>query len=146
VITGTYHALIKVSAQPWTTLQTATNSLSAPFPVKLIPAQLKSGTISVKYDTGTITGSYYAFQNGVNVDNNIMVRSLLAATPAFNDDDIGLLIESIFTDNGLGLLTSTSKWSEVTKSSVLNYFKSKPYGWTNKSADYYLNHADLFLK
>lgn len=135
VVNKTYDAIIKVSAQPYSLFA----GLNAGDPVKLIPARVKEGTISTDYETGTIAGGQYPFQSG-DVTDNIFVRGLLVVSPAVNDIYMGDLIDAVYAANESGQFSShASYWTDVTRDAGLQYFKKKPYGWSQKAADYYLS-------
>lgn len=134
VANGTYDAIFKLSAQPYSLFQALPNDGT----VKLIPVRTKEGTVSVEYETGTIIGSNYPFQNGVDITGNIYVRGMLVVSPALNDDAMGSLIQAIFDAKSGGSFTYPEYWSDVTPDMARNYFKSKPYGWSKQAAAYYL--------
>ncbi len=135
VVNGTYDAIIKVSAQPYSLF----TGLNAGDPVKLIPARVKDGTISTDYETGTIAGGQYPFQS-TDVTENIFVRSLLVVSPAVSDVYAGDLIDAVHAAIEAGQFSSHAVyWTDVTRDAGLQYFRKKPYGWSQKAAEYYLS-------
>jgi len=139
VISGEYDAMFKVSAYPYDLFEGISG-------VKLIPVKVKDGTYGTEYETRTIPGGTYAFQPG-NVDGNIYVRGLLVASSAINDGSAGDLIETVYqTIEATTFPHHAEHWTHVTRAEGLEYFKKKPYGWSQAAAKYYLEKLGYAVK
>jgi|GEM_PF-3176907 len=99
--------------------------------IKLIPC-VKNPLSSAAYTTGII--SYPGISENIETS---YVRAILIAHPAFNDDEAGKLIDSIYA-NKESLTAIISSKSCINKEEALEYFKKNPYNWSEKSKSYFL--------
>lgn len=140
VIDGSYDVMFKTADAPYSLFQDIATSDKRK--VRLIPAKVKSGSFVYKYPTHTLAQSVYPDlidESGGLVDTS-QVSSVLVVHHSFDEADINDLITKVYAENDAGSLSSTEKWSAVSRESGVEYFKQKPLGWSKHAVDYFSSY------
>lgn len=117
---GEYHAAFYVTGAPSSAIK---ERIPSNADVKLIPVQMPESQKS--YDeNGTIKASSYGFQDS-DVGNNIAVKTLLVAGPNFDDRNLGILFDYIFS-HAEQYKSFNHKWEDVSLVLSQDYMRANP--------------------
>ncbi len=119
VLNGEYHAAFYVTAVPASILQSIPEDSS----VKLIRAYMPDN-YKIYDESGTILAKDYAFQDE-DIGSNMTVKTLLAAGPNFDDRNIGIFIDYLFSNAG-EYIEYNHKWEDVSLALSQQYMKANP--------------------
>ncbi len=136
VVEGTYDAAFYVTASPSSTLRSITSGAN----VKLIPVQMPDSQ-KIYSENGTIRAGDYPFQD-TDVGGNIVVKTLLAVGPAFDDTDLSMFLDYVFT-HADQYRSYNDKWSELSLGLSMEYMRANPQLCNFKALRYISGYSQL---
>ena len=136
VVAGTYDAVIFVDSWPTTYLDGLSSADAAE--VKLISAAVNADNTYYNYSTVIIPQSDFPdIMPDGDITGNARVMALLVMSGDVGDSAVPDFIDTIYSQNESGMLTTAPNWDTVSPDSGKAYFRYSPYGWSRAAAQYY---------